>query len=252
MAERTSIGWTRSTWNPWIGCSRTGPGCDHCYAERMDARGIFGGVTHWGAGVPRYRTSTANWNQVYRWNKAAARTREFWPVFTASQADIFDNEVPEVWREDFWQLIRDCPHLTFQIVTKRIGNVARMLPPDWGSGYPNVWLIATIVTQAEADRDLGKLLSVPARLHGLSMEPLLERVRMPFEQLIKLGWVIVGGESGPGARIMLTEWAQDLLKQCDFAGVPFFLKQLGGATNKRADLDQIPPDLRRREIPHVV
>ena len=252
MAETTAIGWTRSTWNPWIGCTKVGPGCDHCYAERTDARGIFGGATHWGTGVPRYRTSVANWNQVHRWNKTAARTREFWPVFAASQADIFDNEVPDEWRDDFWKVIRECPHLTFQIVTKRIGNVLRMLPADWGAGYPNVWLIATVVTQAEADRDIPKLLKIPAKLHGLSMEPLLERVTIPIELLSKLGWLIVGGESGPGARNMLTEWAQYLLKQCDFAGVPFFLKQLGGVLDKRAALEQIPPDLHRREIPHVV
>jgi protein gp37 len=229
MAESTSIGWTRSTWNPWIGCTKVSPACDHCYAERMDARGIFGGATHWGPGVPRYRTSASNWNTVRRWNKAAAAAGEFWPVFTASQADIFDNEVPDAWREEFWQTIRECPHLTFQIVTKRIGNAPRMLPADWGKGYLNVWLIATVATQAEADRDISKLLRIPAILHGLSMEPLLEAVVIDPAMLSALKWVIVGGESGPGCRDMDLAWPRHLLGQCAAAGVCFYMKQLGGA-----------------------
>lgn len=188
MAERTEIPWTKSTFNPWIGCtavsvtSSHGPGgCDNCYAEVQDSRKIFGGTTHWGPGVPRLRTSAANWNEVRRWNKEAPDTefagvKGFWPVFSASLGDIFDNEVPEEWRRDFWALVKECPNLTFQIVTKRIGNAAKMLPPDWGDGYPNVWLMITVVNQFEADRDIPKLLGMPSVVHGLSMEPLLSLV----------------------------------------------------------------------------
>jgi protein gp37 len=241
MAETSIIEWTRSTFNPWIGCTRVSPGCDHCYAERMDARGIYGGARHWGPGVPRYRTGDTNWNQVRRWNRRAAQNGEFWPVFTASQADIFDNEVPDDWRDDYWSLVRDCPHLTFQIVTKRIGNVPRMLPPDWtDAGYPNVWLLITVVTQEEAARDIPKLLRIPAVIRGLSMEPLLEAVDLasasgitPSANRMRGGgrpgidWVICGGESGPGARPAHPQWLRSLRDQCREGGTAFFFKQWG-------------------------
>lgn len=249
MAEKTSIGWTRSTWNPWIGCTRVSPGCDNCYAERMDRRGIFGGTTHWGVSVPRYRTSPENWNAVRRWNRAAAAAGEFWPVFTASMADVFDNEVPDSWRADFWALVRECTSLTFQILTKRIGNAQHMLPEDWEAGYPNVWLISSITTQAEADRDIAKLVRVPAAVHGLSMEPLLEAVNLPPGLLPYLGWVIVGGEYGP--RPMDAEWARALLRQCVGHRIPFFMKQMGGPSNHRDTIGHIPADLFVRELPHV-
>jgi protein gp37 len=185
--------------------------------------------------VPRYRTGAANWNEVRRWNRLAA-TGEFagqagfWPVFSASQADIFDNEVPATWRTDFWTLVRDCPRLTFQIVTKRIGNARLMLPADWENGYPNVWLLSTVVTQQEAERDIPKLLRVPAALHGLSIEPLLGPIDLggwlgPAAPCID--WVLAGGESGSGARPMELSWVRALRDRCTAAGVPFLFKQWG-------------------------
>lgn len=261
MAERTEIPWTKSTFNPWIGCTKVSVsgthgagGCDNCYAEVQDARNIFAGTTHWGPGVPRLRTSASNWNQVRRWNKEAPNTefagrKGFWPVFSASLGDIFDNDVPDEWRRDFWALVKECKNLTFQIVTKRISNAARMLPPDWGDGYSNVWLISTVVNQYEADRDIPKLLSIPAAVHGLSMEPLLGAVDLRTIRLSngsvldalmgidtafqcgyvnKLGWVIAGGESNNLARPMHPDWVRGLKAQCFAAGVPFFFKQWGG------------------------
>lgn len=171
MSEVSKIEWTKSTFNPWIGCTKVSPGCDNCYAEvSTPARAM---KIHWGVGQQRHRTALANWNQVRRWNAKAAATGEFWPVFTASLADIFDNDVPDEWRADFWALVRECRHLTFQILTKRIGNVPRMLPADWDDGYQNVWLVISVVNQEEADRDVIKLLRTPAAVRGLSMEPLL-------------------------------------------------------------------------------
>lgn len=248
MAEETEIAWTRSTFNPWIGCQKVGPGCDNCYAEAMDARKVFGGSTHFGARVPRLRTKEANWNQVRKWNKQATESefagrKGFWPVFCASLADVFDNEVPTAWRNDFWKLVRECPNLTFQVLTKRIGNVANMLPPDWGDGYPNVWLGVTIVNQTEADRDIPNLLAISAAKRFLSMEPLLGPVSLPFARLAEwnaiadqndqpwaksaLDWVVVGGESGPNARPMHPAWVQSLRDQCADNGVPYLFKQWG-------------------------
>lgn len=242
MAEETEIAWTRSTFNPWIGCSKVGPGCVNCYAEAMDARKVFGGSTHFGARVPRLRTKEANWNQVRKWNKQApesefAGRKGFWPVFCASLADVFDNEVPTAWRDDFWKLVRECQNLTFQVLTKRIGNVAKMLPPDWGAGYPNVWMGSTIVNQAEADRDIPKLLAVPAVQRFLSMEPLVGPVDLTLAMNAtafsmidggpRIDWVVVGGESGPSARPMHPQWARSLRDQCADNGVPYLFKQWG-------------------------
>lgn len=286
MAETSAISWTKSTFNPWIGCTKVGPGCDNCYAEKLDATGRFG-TPHWGHGVARRRTSDGNWAEVRKWNRKApattfARRAGFWPVFSASLADIFDNEVPDAWRADFWALVKECSNLTFLIVTKRIGNAAKMLPADWGTGYPNVWLIATVVNQDEADRDIPKLLGVPAVLRGLSVEPMLGPIDLNralpsvhcrtcdadygalsahgVDHPIGLHWIIVGGESLPGgrARPMLADWALGLLAQCRAAGTAYFFKQLGhhlarelGVSDKGKDPAEWPMELCVQQFPEV-
>jgi len=260
MSENSKIEWTDHTFNPWEGCQKVGPGCDHCYAETRNARFAGGTAINWGPGAPRRRTSPANWRKPLQWNKAYA---EFFAqhgrrqrVFCASLADVFDNEVDPQWRRDLFDLIKLTPNLDWLLLTKRIGNVRRMLPTiGWLDARDNVWLGATIVNQAEADRDVPKLLSVPARVRFLSMEPLLGPVdltRLPHgdesdldalrgqvvytsqhfavrpEQLGKsISWVIVGGESGPGARPMHPVWSRDIRDQCEEAGVPFLFKQWG-------------------------
>lgn len=232
MAENTKIEWAHHTFNPWEGCTKVGPGCDHCYAERRNNR-FHGG--NWGPGAPRRRTSPANWGKPYRWNRQAAELGKRYRVFCASLADVFDNEVDPAWRTDLFQLIRETPHLDWLLLTKRIGNVAGMLPDDWGKGWPNVWLGATVVNQAEADRDIPKLLSTPASLRWLSMEPLLGSVSLPWlryglldqDAYDIIDWVVAGGESGPSARPMHPDWARSLRDQCAEASTPFLFKQWG-------------------------
>ena len=255
MAENSKIEWTHHTFNPWIGCQKVGPGCDHCYAEAWDARGLQQRESRWGPHADRTRTSAGNWSKPRAWNKAAAGLAERPRVFCASLADVFDNHtsiLPE-WRADLWALIRATPNLDWLLLTKRPGNIAKMLPPDWGDGYPNVWLGCTVVNQDEADRDVPKLLAVPARVRFLSMEPLLGPVDLTelknpavtigehiYSALdcdvdpeddewhgAKIHLVIVGGESGPGARPMHPDWARSLRDQCQSAGVAFFFKQWG-------------------------
>ena len=129
MAENSKIAWTDHTFNPWIGCTKVGRGCDGCYAEVWDAR--YGGALgspHWGPGAPRRRTTVQNWNKVRRWERDAKASGQRPRVFCASLADVFDNEVPHEWRADLWALIADCPSLDWIIVTKRVGNVAKMAP----------------------------------------------------------------------------------------------------------------------------
>lgn len=244
MSETTNIAWCDSTWNPWEGCSKISPGCDSCYAEARNQR--FHGGVNWGPGAPRRLTSSANWKKPLAWNAKAAKTGQPWRVFCASLADVFDNEVPASWREDLFEVIRATPALTWMLLTKRVGNVEDMLPGGWyarstypNGPWPNVWIGATVVNQEEADRDIPKLLAVPAAVRFLSIEPMLGPINLaakcppyyaPHIQPDRIGWVIVGGESdqpGHRARPCDIEWARDIVRQCKAAQVPCFVKQLG-------------------------
>lgn len=248
MAQYSNIEWTDHTFNPWEGCQKIGPGCDHCYAETRNARFAGGTAVNWGPGAPRRRTSAANWRKPMAWNAAHA---EFYAahghrqrVFCASLADVFDNAVEHEWRQDLADLIQSTPNLDWLLLTKRIGNVGPMLEAMFLDGAPpNIWLGATIVNQEEAERDIPKLLRAAVDTKFLSMEPLLgpvdfyqssaawsERGYTPWLNRPILGgidWVIVGGESGAGARPMHPDWVRDLRDQCAAAGVPFLFKQHG-------------------------
>jgi protein gp37 len=214
---------------------------------------------HWGASAPRKLSSDSYWQQPLGWNEKARASGEFWPVFCASQADVFDNEVPGEWRTPLWALIRATPSLTWQLLTKRIGNAPRMLPSDSGQGYANVWLVATVANQEEADRDIEKLLAVPAAVHGLSIEPALGPISLPVRA--GLDWVIVGGESrqGAAAREFKLEWAEAIVDQCRKRGMAVFVKQMGhyptyrGAPvhleGKGDNIDTWPAHLRVQELP---
>lgn len=286
MAETTNIAWTDSTFNPWIGCTKVGPGCDHCYAEALAKRT---GRDVWGPGKPRMETK-GPWREVAKWQRQHGtffaehgRKRR---VFCASLADVFDNEITDELRARMFQTMEDCKDLEFQVVTKRIGNLRNMVPVTWGETWPgNVGIIATIVNQAEANRDIPKLLAAKAAFGiawvGLSMEPLLEAVNLThlnmgyrrcqiepdtlnaltgrrrcghgefegvFEEFNgpKVDWVIVGGESGPGHRPFNHAWARSICDQCAATGTPIFIKQVGAF---RPDDAMIPEDLRIREFP---
>lgn len=222
MGENTKIEWADHTFNPWYGCQRVGPGCDNCYAESWAKRS---GLVQWGPGSERRRSSTTNWRGPVLWNTRAARMGVRYRVFCASLADVFDNAVPQIWRNDLWRLIRNTPNLDWLIVTKRIGNATKMLPSDWESGYANVWLLITVVNQEEAERSIARLLTVPARIRGLSIEPLLGPIHILNYNAID--WVIVGGESGPNARPMNPQWVRNIRNQCCASQVPFYFKQWG-------------------------
>lgn len=250
MGIESAIAWTKSTFVPWVGCTKVGPGCDNCYAEATNRRWKAG--ENWGPGAPRTLMSDKYWTGPLKWARKAKKNGEVWPVFVSSQSDVFDNEVDDAWRDRLWKLIKATPELTWLVVTKRIGNAYRMLPADWGNGYPNVCIIATIVNQEEADRDTWKLLSTPARWHGVSYEPglgpinfehcvdssgvlnaftgrYLDSTRRARDQRGKLDWLIVGGESRQlgKCRDFNIAWAFDLLDQCVKYGCAYFFKQMG-------------------------
>ena len=230
MVEGSKIEWTDHTFNPWIGCQKVAPECDHCYAEAQNLRWHNG--TNWGPKAPRKRTASAYWRAPLRWNAAAdafaAEHGRRQRVFCASLADVFDNAVPPEWRSDLWALIEATPQLDWLLLTKRAGNIAKMLPDSWGAGWANVALGVTAGTQATAKRDIPILQATPAARRFVSMEPLLERVDICEElgiwwnqatgQWVRerdhgLHQIIVGGESGTGARPMHPEWAKSLRDQ---------------------------------------
>lgn len=253
MSENTKIEWATHTFNPWEGCQKVGPGCDHCYAETRNARYAGGTAINWGPGAPRRRTSASNWAKPLAWNAAHdaffAEHGHRQRVFCASLADVFDNAVDPAWRADLANVILETPNLDWLLLTKRIGNVGDMLQFMFLDGTPpNVWLGATIVNQEEADRDIPKLLRVAVDTKFLSMEPLLGAVDLTpmFEHRAEqwndtgVDWVIVGGESGPGARSMSPYAARDLRDQCAAAGVPFLFKQWGDWAPAEHFPDHIP------------
>lgn len=224
MADTTKIEWTDATFNPWVGCSKISLACANCYAEGWAKRA--GNPELWQG--ERRRTSAANWRMPVKLNAKAMAMAEGRRirVFCASLADVFDNQVPTEWRTDLWALIRATPSLDWQLLTKRPQNIAKMLPPDWGNGWPNVWLGTTTENREEMLRRGAALKAIPATVRFWSAEPLLGDLgEIPAE--LMPDWVIAGGESGPGARPMHPDWARSLRDQCAAAGVAFHFKQWG-------------------------
>jgi protein gp37 len=235
VGEVSKIEWTDSTFNPWIGCTKIAPACDHCYAADMAKR--YGWV-EWG-NAPRKRTSEALWRTPLKWQRGAAaffaehgRRRR---VFCASLADVFDNQVPTAWRDDLWQLISATPDLDWLLLTKRPQNIEGMLPPFWDKVKGHVWLGTTVEDQKHAALNIPHLLDHDCAVRFISAEPLLGPLAIenylldyPIEgRAGRLNWVIAGGESGPHARPSSPSWFTSLRDQCAAAGVPFLFKQWG-------------------------
>lgn len=236
MAGTTEIAWTDSTMNFWEGCQKVGDGCLHCYAEARNVRWAAG--ANWGPGAPRRRTSASLWSQPRKWNaEADAFDREHGHprrVFACSLADLFDNAVPEQWQQDAFAEMQLATRLRWQPLTKRVGNVESMVPTHWKSGlWPrHVGLMITVVTNVEVRRDVPKLIDLKRRLGvpwiGLSCEPLVEAIDEALLPFVKeIDWIIIGGESGPGARPYDVQWALDLITLGAIANVPVFHKQFG-------------------------
>ncbi|MET0481531.1 MAG: DUF5131 family protein [Aestuariivirgaceae bacterium] len=240
MGIKSTIEWTDSTFNPWVGCTKVArargapSACDFCYAEKWAKRS---GQVQWG-NYPRRRTTESYWRAPLQWN---SRARSFqgehgWRqrVFCASLADVFDNQVDPLWRADLFELIRECDQLDWQLLTKRPQNIRKMLPPDWDEGYPNVWLGTTTEDASAYRQRASLLLSVPAAIHFVSYEPAIG----PLGRLDINGrspdWIIIGGESGARADLIrLTDphWVRDAIAECRRVGAAPFLKQWGTYKN---------------------
>jgi protein gp37 len=230
MAEHSKIEWTDHTFNPWTGCTKITPGCDHCYAESWAKRS---GHVRWG-NHERKRTTADYWKAPSIWNKNAdqfeLRKGHRQRVFCASLADVFDNKAKQAWRTDLFGLIRETPRLEWLLLTKRPSNIARMLPKDWGGGYPNVWLGMTAEDQPRFDQRWCHLASIPAVVRFVSYEPALGPLSIASEE-VKPDWLIIGGESGHGSRAMRPDWARTIVQECVTCGVAPFFKQWGSYAN---------------------
>jgi len=234
MAENSAISWTDHTFNPWIGCTAVSDACANCYAR--DLMEIRYKRATWGPGEARARTGAANWHNPIRWQRQAAATGTRPFVFCSSLADVFDNEVDPAWRADLFELIGNTPDLVWLLLTKRVGNVYRMVR-DAGGMKPNIAFGATMATQAEYDRDKMKLVALkdlgPLFTFG-SFEPLLESVRIDH---CAPDWIIVGGESGAKFRDMPMQWARALEADAARYNRVFHFKQTGGRGGGSHEID---------------
>ncbi len=250
MAESTKIEWTDHTFNPWTGCTKVTPGCDHCYAESWAKRS---GHVKWG-NHDRKRTTVDYWKAPTIWNRNAERFEAVHGrrqrVFCASLADVFDNQAEPQWRIDLFQLIRDTPRLDWLLLTKRPSNIAKMLPADWQDGYPNVWLGTTAEDQSRYDTRWPQLAAVPSVVRFISYEPALGPLSIS-EHTSAPDWLIIGGESGAGARPMSARWATDAIRECRTLGVAPFFKQWGHYRNNPTAIDRALDDHALRLVdPH--
>lgn len=215
MSDGSAIEWTDATWNPVRGCTKISPGCKHCYAERFAER--FRGVPdHPFEQGFELRLVPEKLNLPHKW-RAGRR------IFVNSMSDLFHEDVPEAYVKRVFDVIREAPQHAFQILTKRADRMAQLSPsleiPD------NVWMGASVENAEYATR-IQHLRKVEAKVRFLSVEPLLGP--LPNLSLTGIHWVIVGGESGPGARPMQPDWVRAIRDTCLAAEVPFFFKQWGG------------------------
>ncbi len=220
MAHNSSIEWTEATWNPVTGCTKISPGCKFCYAERMALR--LKAMRQ-----PRYRDGfkvTLQDDLV----ELPLKWREPRMIFVNSMSDMFHRDIPVEFIQRCFETMRTAKQHTFQILTKRPERVVELAADlPWPS---NIWM-GTSVESADYTGRIHELQKVPAKVRFLSVEPLLG----PISQLPVrgIGWVIVGGESGPGARAMEADWVRQIRDRCIRYGVPFFFKQWGGVQKSR-------------------
>lgn len=221
MAQGTSIEWTDATWNPVTGCTKISPGCLRCYAERLSHRLQAMGNYNY-----RNDFEVTLQEQMLRLPFSWKRPHR---VFVNSMSDLFHEEVPVEYIARVFEVMREAHWHQFQVLTKRAERLQQLAPSLPWPG--NIWIGVSVETKPYLYR-LDHLRCTPAAIKFISFEPLLES--LGAVDLHGINWVIVGGESGPGARPMERSWAVEILQACRRAGVPFFFKQWGGTNKKRA------------------
>ena len=263
--KETKIQWADHTWSPWRGCTKVSPGCAHCYAETL-AKRFPGTLGQWGRGAPRVQSK--NWTEPLKWTRDAGRGGVRRRVFP-SMCDWLDDEVLMEWLLRFMDLILDTPSLDWLLLTKRPENWRK-----WFNCAPprNVWFGVSVENQELAVERIPILLEIPAMIRWVSAEPLLGPTRLQsfayggFQHspncenencalaggpedcsgipIPSIDWLVIGGESGPGARGCNIEWVRALASEAKRGGVPYFVKQLGSRPFEQYDADFAPVNLR--------
>src|SRR2546423_2249835 len=237
MGTKSAIEWTESTWNPVTGCTKISPGCDHCYAERLALRLQAMGQPNYANGF-KLTVQERMLELPLRWKLPQV-------IFVNSMSDLFHKEVTTEYVHRVFDVMNRASWHRFQVLTKRSQRLVRL--SHTLSWRPNIWMGVSVESQDYKFR-IDHLRETQAHVKFISLEPLLG----PLSNLNLQGidWVIVGGESGPGARLMRREWVLDIRDQCQAAGVPFFFKQWGG-TNKKKN-GRMLEDKTWDEMPHAV
>jgi len=221
MAGKSKIEWTESTWNPITGCTKISEGCLNCYAEKMSKR------LH-SMGQEKYKNAfnvtihPECLKEPLKWNKAQI-------IFVCSMSDLFHKDVPVEFIKQVFEVMNKASWHTFQVLTKRSDRLVELAPElNWTD---NIWMGVTVESQDQKHR-IADLLKTPAKIKYLSIEPMITEVKpIPLKGI---DWVIVGGESGPGARPIEEKWVTYIRDKCIESKVPFFFKQWGGTNKKEA------------------
>ena len=217
MAENSLIGWTDHTHNFWWGCHKVSVECQHCYIAGIMKRA---GQIPFGGPI-----KTKNWSNRLKWNQQANAKGIRFRVFTCSMSDFFHPGADQ-WRDDAWQVIRECQNLDWLILTKRPELIIDRLPSDWGNGYSNVWLGVTCGVSDSIGR-LEILKNIPAAVRWVSAEPLLGPIDFRTYLDGSFQWIITGCEQAgvKKRRAMNLDWVRDIDHQCRDAGIAHFFKQ---------------------------
>lgn len=260
MAENSNIQWTDSTWNVARGCSKVNDDCKFCYMMRDGEKYGYDGKM-----VQKTKTV---FNLPLKYKKAKSEVWKGRPLlFTSSLTDFFHKDI-DSFRQEAWDIIRKCPHLIFQILTKRPERIIECLPPDWKDGWENVWLGVSAGSQPNYDKMIYAFNNVPSKIKFLSAEPLHgeivlhgSRDEWDFWNLI-FDWIIIGGESGNQSgnyryRPCDLKWIEQILEQCQNNNIPVFIKQLGTHLAKElklsdrhgGDILEFPSSLQIRQFP---
>lgn len=232
MARNSKIEWTHHTFNPWWGCAKVSPACKHCYAATFATRVGHGKrlPVIWGPNASRKFFGDAHWKNPVKWNRDALERGVRERVFCASMADVFEPRAELVEpRRRLFRLIESTPQLDWLLLSKRPEHAKELAAAcGWTNAWPsNVWAGATVENQRYADARIPALEAIPASVRFLSSEPLLGPLSLERWLGTSIHWVIVGGESGGGARVSKLAWVRSVRDQCIASGTAFHFKQWG-------------------------
>lgn len=211
MGKKTGIEWTDSTWNPWMGCTKVSQGCKNCYMFREQER--------YGHDPSTLRRSKTTFEDPLKWKDPRR-------IFVCSWSDFFHEDVPWEWRKEAYDIMFECSHHTFLILTKRPWEIGRYMSYDWWEIVDNAWLGITAENQETFIKRMPYLAKIPAAKKFVSAEPLLGMLDIS-QWVDEIDWIIVGGESGANARIMLVEWVEEISRKAYQNDIPYFFKQWG-------------------------